>query len=213
MLYVNVNMKFTRQPLKRTPIELILDADGGRMGPVATDRNGQACFDLPASSGKILIGGVERYQGRLDGNIDIELFSLTETARNSEGAATNVTRGSNAYPSMTTRKVSLHEREIITDSEGYLVDPDDWSEDFVRELARLEGLDLTSEHWEVIRFERQWYAEHGTQATVRHMIKHFRQLWGKERGNSEYLHRLFPRGGPQKQGNRLSGLLRAKGEV
>jgi tRNA 2-thiouridine synthesizing protein E len=44
------------------------------------------------------------------------------------------------------------------------------------------------------------------------MIRHFRKLWGEERGSSRYLHRLFPRGGPQKQGNRLAGLLRTKGE-
>jgi tRNA 2-thiouridine synthesizing protein E len=213
MLCVNVNMKFTRQPLKRTPIELVLDADGGRVGPVATDRSGQAVFDMPASSGKILIAGVERYQGRLDGNIDIELFSLTETAKCSEGAAASVTRGSNAYPNMTTKTITVGNQEVLTDSEGYLVDPDQWSEEFVRELGRREGLELSSEHWEVIRFERQWYADHGTQATVRDMIKNFRHFWGKERGNNSYLHRLFPRGGPQKQGNRLAGLLRPKGEV
>jgi tRNA 2-thiouridine synthesizing protein E len=33
-----------------------------------------------------------------------------------------------------------------------------------------------------------------------------------DRGSSAALHRLFPRGGPQKQGNRLAGLLRTKGE-
>jgi tRNA 2-thiouridine synthesizing protein E len=44
------------------------------------------------------------------------------------------------------------------------------------------------------------------------MVKHFRQVWGDELGSSPRLHRLFPRGGPQKQGNRLAGLLRTKGE-
>jgi tRNA 2-thiouridine synthesizing protein E len=44
------------------------------------------------------------------------------------------------------------------------------------------------------------------------MIKHFRGVWDKERGSNRYLHHLFPRGGPQKQGNRLAGLLRTKGE-
>lgn len=101
----------------------------------------------------------------------------------------------------------------MTDSEGYLVNPDDWSEAFVRQLAAVEGLQLTSEHWEIIRFQRNWYANHGKQATVRDMIKSFRDLWDGERGSNRYLHQLFPRGGPQKQGNRLAGLLRSKGEV
>jgi len=103
-------------------------------------------------------------------------------------------------------------KPIETDSEGYLCHLGDWSEDFVRAQARSEGLELTAEHWQVIGFLRDYYAEHGVQAQVRMMIRHFSQAWGPQRGNNHYLHALFPRGGPQKQGNRLAGLLRTKGE-
>src|SRR5574341_389854 len=99
-------------------------------------------------------------------------------------------------------------REIRTDSEGYLCCLDDWSEDFARALARQEGLTLTDEHWQVVRFLRAYYQEHGVQAQVRVMIRHFAKEWGPQRGNNHYLHEIFPRGGPQKQGNRLAGLLR-----
>jgi tRNA 2-thiouridine synthesizing protein E len=111
-----------------------------------------------------------------------------------------------------TRVLQVRGRPVLTDSEGYLRDLGDWSEDFVRALARQEELTLTDEHWAVIRFLREFYAEHGVQAQVRVMIKHFTELWGPERGSNHYLHELFPRGGPQKQGNRLAGLLRTKGE-
>ncbi len=111
-----------------------------------------------------------------------------------------------------TRVLQVRGRPVLTDSEGYLRDLGDWSEDFVRALARQEELTLTDEHWAVIRFLRAFYAEHGVQAQVRVMIKHFTELWGPERGSNHYLHELFPRGGPQKQGNRLAGLLRTKGE-
>lgn len=211
MLCVNVTMKFTNQPLKRTPVELILDENGERVGPVPTDRAGKACFDMPVSSGKIMVAGVERYQGRLDGEIDIGLWSLTETGAGSEGSVGSLS-GSTAYPGMATRGIMINGKKILTDSEGYLVNPDDWSEAFVREQAQQEGLELTSEHWEIIRFQRDWYAKNAKQATVRDMIKHFRELWGKEKGSNHYLHKIFPRGGPQKQGNRLAGLLRTKGE-
>lgn len=102
--------------------------------------------------------------------------------------------------------------ELETDAEGYLCNLDDWSEEFARALAKQEGLALTSEHWEVIRFLRDHFREHGVQAQVRVMIRHFSAKWGPERGSNHYLHDLFPRGGPQKQGNRLAGLLRTKGE-
>jgi tRNA 2-thiouridine synthesizing protein E len=108
--------------------------------------------------------------------------------------------------------VEVDGRRIETDSEGYLVDREQWSEAFARELARQEGLALTPAHWEVIRFLRDYYFEHGVQAQVRVMIQHFTDAWGPERGSNHHLHEMFPRGGPQKQGNRLAGLLRTKGE-
>lgn len=111
-----------------------------------------------------------------------------------------------------TRVIEVDGRLVETDSEGYLRRLDDWSESFARALARQEGLALTDEHWAVIRFLRAYYHEHGVQAQVRVMIRHFARVWGPERGNNHYLHEIFPIGGPQKQGNRLAGLLRTKGE-
>ena len=108
--------------------------------------------------------------------------------------------------------VHVDGRDVATDSEGYLLDLDDWSEAFARALARDEGLALTPAHWEVIHFLRAHYQEHGVQAQVRVMVKHFSTLWGAERGSNHALHEMFPVGGPQKQGNRLAGLLRTKGE-
>ena len=110
------------------------------------------------------------------------------------------------------RKVLVNGKEIETDGEGYLKNLQDWSEDFARARAKEEGLELTEEHWEIIRFLRDHYQEHGVQAQVRTMIQHFKQHWGADRGSNHYLHELFPIGGPQKQGNRLAGLLRTKGE-
>jgi len=111
-----------------------------------------------------------------------------------------------------TKTIEVEGRAIATDSEGYLRNLDDWSEAFARALAQREGLILTEEHWQVIRYLRAFYEEHGVQAQVRAMIKHFTKLWGPEKGSNLYLHQIFPRGGPQKQGNRLAGLLRTKGE-
>jgi tRNA 2-thiouridine synthesizing protein E len=50
------------------------------------------------------------------------------------------------------------------------------------------------------------------QPQVRVMIRHFTQAWGPQAGSNHALHAMFPAGGPQKQGNRLAGLLRTKGE-
>jgi len=117
-----------------------------------------------------------------------------------------------AYSTSPMRSLKVGEREIATDKEGYLCNLDDWSEDFARALAAQEGLTLTDEHWQVIRFLRDYYHERRVQAQVRVMIKHFAAVWGPQKGNNMTLHDMFPMGGPQKQGNRLAGLMRTKGE-
>ncbi|MCR4302351.1 MAG: TusE/DsrC/DsvC family sulfur relay protein [Sulfuricaulis sp.] len=115
-------------------------------------------------------------------------------------------------PTAFIRKLDVGGKEVLTDSEGYILNLEEWSEDFANALAAQEQLQLTDEHWEIIRFLREFFVEHGVQANVREMIKHFRMKWGPEKGSNRYLHEIFPRGGPQKQGNRLAGLLRTKGE-
>lgn len=212
MIAVRVVMKVTNEPLKRTPVVLHLDAEGTETAPVFTDRGGVARFDVPPGSGKVLVSGVERYQGRLDGEIRVDLWSITQAANDSAGTPGVFPSGSNAYPGMATRSLEVEGRTILTDGEGYLVDPGDWSEGFVQAQARAEGLKLGAEHWEIVRYLREFFAARGRQASVRDMIKHFRRVWGPEKGSSPYLHEIFPRGGPQKQGNRLAGLLRTKGE-
>lgn len=103
-------------------------------------------------------------------------------------------------------------KAIPTDEEGYIKNIEDWSEDYAIALAAREELELTDEHWQVIRFIHDYHDEHGIQAQVREMIKHFSEVWGPARGNNHYLHQIFPRGGPQKQGNRLAGVYRPRGE-
>lgn len=123
----------------------------------------------------------------------------------------SITKRVNPY-AIAIKLLRVGDKEIELDQEGYIQDMDAWSEDFARALAAEEGLVLTDEHWQVIYFIRDSYAERHVQPQVRDMIKHFRQVWGPKRGNNHYLHELFPKGGPQKQGNRLAGMRRTKGE-
>ncbi len=116
------------------------------------------------------------------------------------------------YPNMQTQKTTVDGVEILLDGEGYLLDLDQWSKEFVQVRAAAEQLELTDEHWEIINFIRQYYEDNNVQAPVRDMIKHFKKRWGKEKGNTRYLHKIFPLGGPQKQGNRLAGVRKPKGE-
>ncbi|MGT3086797.1 TusE/DsrC/DsvC family sulfur relay protein, partial [Salmonella enterica] len=50
-------------------------------------------------------------------------------------------------------------KEISTDSEGYLKDTTEWSEPLAVAIAENEGITLSVEHWEVVRFVREFYLE------------------------------------------------------
>lgn len=47
-------------------------------------------------------------------------------------------------------------KEISTDSEGYLKDTTLWSEPLAEKIAENEGITLSAEHWEVVRFVRDF---------------------------------------------------------
>ncbi|MCB2101514.1 MAG: TusE/DsrC/DsvC family sulfur relay protein [Rhodobacterales bacterium] len=57
--------------------------------------------------------------------------------------------------------------DVPVNEEGYLIEPDHWSEEVARRLAAQESIRLTDRHWAVIRFMRAWYAEHGVAPSPR----------------------------------------------
>jgi TusE/DsrC/DsvC family sulfur relay protein len=58
---------------------------------------------------------------------------------------------------------------VDRDSEGYLVNPDDWTDDIAIELAKEENIDLIESHWQIPRFIRKYYSEHNVVPDVRHV--------------------------------------------
>ncbi|ELX8379058.1 sulfurtransferase TusE [Providencia vermicola] len=96
-------------------------------------------------------------------------------------------------------------QEIETDSQGYLIDSQQWSEALIPLLAEQENITLTEEHLEIVRFVRAFYEEFNTSPAIRMLVKAVSQQFGEEKGNSRYLYRLFPKG-PAKQATKLAGL-------
>ncbi|HBX6311733.1 sulfurtransferase TusE [Klebsiella pneumoniae] len=95
--------------------------------------------------------------------------------------------------------------EIETDSEGYLKDTTQWSEAMAEVIAAQEGITLAVEHWEVVRFVREFYLEFNTSPAIRMLVKAMANKFDEEKGNSRYLYRLFPKG-PAKQATKIAGL-------
>ena len=57
---------------------------------------------------------------------------------------------------------SLAGREIVFDSEGFLADALQWTEEVARVMAQESGLAVLADtHWQVIRFLREYYLQNG----------------------------------------------------
>ena len=93
------------------------------------------------------------------------------------------------------------------DAEGYLVDPGDWNEDVAQALAAEENITLNDDHWDAIRFMREFYEENQVAADARFVIKHLSQRMGKEAHKK--LFELFPYG-YVKQACKISGMRRPR---
>ena len=106
--------------------------------------------------------------------------------------------------------VAVKGKELAVDEEGYLVNLADWNEDVANVMASEDNLALTENHWEVINFLRDYYAEYQIAPAIRVLTKAIGKKLGPEKGNSKYLYELFPYG-PAKQACRYAGLPKPTG--
>lgn len=100
--------------------------------------------------------------------------------------------------------IEFQDHHIAVDAQGYLKDHQQWSESLASLLAEREGIELSEEHWAVIRFVRQYYLEFNSSPAIRPLVKYLQQHWGPEKGNSIFLHKLFKE--PAKQATKIAGL-------
>jgi tRNA 2-thiouridine synthesizing protein E len=96
------------------------------------------------------------------------------------------------------------------DEEGFLVDLTNWTKEIAEQMAKDDDVELSSEHWDVIDFLREYFEEYQIAPAVRVLTKAIAKKFGKEKGNSKYLYSLFPYG-PGKQGCRFAGLPKPTG--
>lgn len=62
---------------------------------------------------------------------------------------------------------TMNGREVHVDDEGFLTVYDEWDEDLAKELAANIDIDMTDEHWAVVRFLRDDFKTQGETATTR----------------------------------------------
>ena len=99
---------------------------------------------------------------------------------------------------------TLTDTPVERDAEGFLVDPEQWTETMADGIARENGIDqLTDRHWQVINFMRRTYLETGSAPSIRTL--------GKVSGVPiKELYQLFPKG-PAKLAAKIAGIPKPRG--
>ena len=96
--------------------------------------------------------------------------------------------------------------KISVDEDGFMQEPENWNERIALALASTEGLsELTDEHWKLINYIREYYAQYQIAPMIRKLCK--------ETGFPlKRIYELFP-SGPAKGACRVAGLAKPTGCV
>jgi tRNA 2-thiouridine synthesizing protein E len=100
----------------------------------------------------------------------------------------------------------VENRLYDVDDDGFLNDPELWSEEVAKDFALTEGVDeLTPEHWQLIKYIRDYFYNYGVAPMVRKVC----------RDNSmdlDHIYKLY-RSGPAKGACKVAGLPKPTGCV
>ncbi len=102
--------------------------------------------------------------------------------------------------------VTVKDKQIEVDEDGFIVDPAIWNQDIVEVFAKLESVEqLTEKHWKVINYLRDYYQKFGIAPMIRKLCK--------DTGFTlKEIYELFP-SGPAKGACKLAGLPKPTGCV
>mgnify|MGYP001199550985 FL=1 len=67
-------------------------------------------------------------------------------------------------------KMKIAKKSIDTNVQGYLDHFDDWSDEFVKKMAKKDGIKLYNDHWEIIYYFREYYRQNLISPTMHQMI-------------------------------------------
>lgn len=99
----------------------------------------------------------------------------------------------------------VNRKTVLSTKNGFLKRRSDWNQAVAQEIAKSEGITLTTRHWDIIDFLRtEYYANAGKvprDGEINHYLCH---LWKAGYSQNEMYH-LFP-GAPTRQGTKIAGL-------
>jgi tRNA 2-thiouridine synthesizing protein E len=93
---------------------------------------------------------------------------------------------------------------IAMDTEGYLLDHEEWSPAVASLLAERDGLELGDDHWQLIDFLHRFYGEYELAPELTILSRQFCRDQKDCRWTRKYIQELFP--GGAKMACRYAGL-------
>ncbi|MFC1870298.1 TusE/DsrC/DsvC family sulfur relay protein [Chloroflexota bacterium] len=103
-------------------------------------------------------------------------------------------------------KALLGGTEVDLDEDGFIQEPEQWNKEIAEDLAKAENVyPLSSDHWKVVNYLRDYYLEYEIAPPIR--------ILTKDTGfDLKYIYQLFP-GGPAKGACKVAGLPKPTGCV
>ena len=96
--------------------------------------------------------------------------------------------------------IDLDGVQLSVDEDGFIENPDEWSEQLAAAIAKTEEVEeLTEDHWKVVSYLRNYYQQFGIAPMIRKLCK-------------ETIYELFP-SGPAKGACKIAGLPKPTGCV
>lgn len=102
--------------------------------------------------------------------------------------------------------IELDGIHVEVDEDGFIQDPDCWSEELAIAIAKTEDVnEMTEDHWKVVNYLRDYYKQFGIAPMIRKLCK--------ETGYPlKTIYELFP-SGPAKGACKIAGLPKPTGCV
>lgn len=106
---------------------------------------------------------------------------------------------------MNNAEITIDNRTIGVDNEGFLLHPEDWDKQIAQGLADQLGIKMSVDHWFVVDFVRDYFETNQRIPEARHALKAMKLGIGKDKGTRKYLYSLFPYGYGQ-QACKIAGM-------
>ncbi|MCP4472611.1 MAG: TusE/DsrC/DsvC family sulfur relay protein [Gammaproteobacteria bacterium] len=99
---------------------------------------------------------------------------------------------------------------VLRDTEGYLVNPEDWSKSIAHDLAAEEDIEIDDDYWVALNFMRDYFNEHNIAPNIRHLMTYLAATYQcDKKAAKKRIFELFPYG-YVKQACKIAGMKRPR---